>query len=189
MIHSKIIECMREVGAISKNKTNQQQGYKYRGIEDFMNACHPIFAKHGVYVQTKIVNVSREDRVSNKGSALIYTMMTAQFTFIAEDGSSATTEVVGEGMDSGDKSSNKALSAAFKYALAQLMVVPYAMIDSEIESPIVAAKSDDLQNLRVKYGQMLMAKVADPDQRYKLEARENWDAAKYESGIKYLSTL
>jgi hypothetical protein len=116
-------------------------------------------------------------------------MMTAQFTFIAEDGSSATTEVVGEGMDSGDKSSNKALSAAFKYALAQLMIVPYAMIDSEIESPIVAAKSDDLQNLRVKYGQMLMAKVSDPQERYKLEARENWDIAKYESGIKYLSTL
>ncbi len=46
-----------------------------------------------------------------------------------------------------------------------------------------------LTDLRVKYGQMLMAKVADPDQRYKLEARENWDAAKYESGIKYLSTL
>jgi hypothetical protein len=34
-----------------------------------------------------------------------------------------------------------------------------------------------------------MAKVSDPDKRYKLEARENWDIAKYESGLKYLSTL
>ena len=50
-------------------------------------------------------------------------------------------------------------------------------------------KEQLLTDLRVKYGQMLMAKVADSDQRYKLEARESWDAAKYESGTKYLSTL
>jgi hypothetical protein len=34
-----------------------------------------------------------------------------------------------------------------------------------------------------------MQKIADPQERYKLEARESWDAAKYENGIKYLSTL
>jgi hypothetical protein len=57
------------------------------------------------------------------------------------------------------------------------------------EMTLAIGKEQMLTDLRVKYGQMLMAKVADPDQRYKLEARESWDAAKYESGIKYLSTL
>jgi hypothetical protein len=50
-------------------------------------------------------------------------------------------------------------------------------------------KEQLLTELRVRYGQLLMQKVADPKERYKLEARENWDVAKYESGIKYLLTL
>ena len=51
------------------------------------------------------------------------------------------------------------------------------------------AKEQLLNDLRLKYSQLLMQKVPDAEQRYKLEAQENWDAAKYKSGIQYLTTL
>lgn len=30
-----------EVGALGKNKKNEQQGYSFRGVDDLMNALHP----------------------------------------------------------------------------------------------------------------------------------------------------
>ena len=80
-------------------------------------------------------------------------------------------------------------SSAWGRALGNFGIGLETSIATAEEMTIAIGKEQMLNDLRVKYGQMLMAKVADPDQRYKLEARENWDAAKYESGIKYLSTL
>jgi hypothetical protein len=42
----------------------------------------------------------------------------------AEDGSKHTVVTVGEAMDSGDKASNKAMSAAYKYAAFQTFCIP-----------------------------------------------------------------
>lgn len=59
------------------------------------------------------------------------------YTFHAADGSSVATEAIGEGMDSGDKATNKAMTAAYKYALIQV----FAMMgheDSEVDSHEIA---------------------------------------------------
>ena len=80
-------------------------------------------------------------------------------------------------------------TSAFGRCLAALGIGIETSIASANEVQMAIAQQANLVDLRVKYGQMLMAKVSDPQERYKLEARESWDAAKYESGIKYLSTL
>lgn len=139
-IHQSIVAIMGEVGAIEKSRTNSGQGYKFRGIDDFMDACHPLFAKHGVYLTSSIKSVNREERQTKSGGAMIYTNLIIAYTFTASDGSSVTTELAAEGQDSGDKSTNKALSAALKYALAQMLLVPYGLIDSEKDSPEIAPK-------------------------------------------------
>jgi hypothetical protein len=74
---------------------------------------------------------------------LIYSVIKVRYTFYTTDGSSVESVVVGEAMDSGDKSMNKAMSAAFKYACFQTFCIPTEeMIDSESESPEPAPKKE-----------------------------------------------
>ena len=80
-------------------------------------------------------------------------------------------------------------SSAWGRALGNFGIGLETSIATAEEMALAIGKEQMLTDLRVKYGQMLMAKISDPQERFKLEARENWDAAKYESGIKYLSTL
>ena len=66
----------------------------------------------------------------------MWSILTVEFTFWAEDGSSVSCTMIGEAMDSGDKASNKAMSTALKYALMQMFMIPTEEhIDTEYESP------------------------------------------------------
>ena len=135
-IHSVIPLIMGEVGAIEKSRRNQQQNYSFRGIDDAYSAFQPLFAKYGVFVMPTVLTTTREERQTKNGGALIYTMITVKHSFYADDGSCLECVTIGEAMDSGDKSSNKAMSAAMKYALLEVFCVPTeADNDTENHSP------------------------------------------------------
>lgn len=123
-IYESICGVMSEIGAISKDKKNQQQGFMYRGIDDVMNALQPLFVKYKVFIVPEVLEHIREDRTSKQGNALIYSICKIKYTFYAEDGSNITAVVVGEGMDSGDKATNKAMAIAMKYACFQAFCIP-----------------------------------------------------------------
>jgi hypothetical protein len=80
-------------------------------------------------------------------------------------------------------------SSAWGRALGNFGIGLEVSIATADEMAMAIEKQQALDDIRMKYHQQLMAKVSDPNERYKLEARENWDIAKYESGLKYLSTL
>lgn len=124
MIHEKILAILADADAIGKDRTNSQQGFKFRGIDDVYNSLHPLLAKHGVFSTTQVLADRTEERTTKNGGALIYRILTVKFTFFAADGSFVESTILGEGMDSGDKASNKALSIAHKYALLQLLAIP-----------------------------------------------------------------
>ena len=124
LIYKKIIEVMGECPAIGKNKRNAQQGFNYRGIDDVQNALAEILPKHGVFYVPEVLEATREERQTKSGNNLIYSVLKVKYTFYAEDGSSVSAIVQSEGMDSADKSSNKAMSAACKYALFQVLNIP-----------------------------------------------------------------
>jgi hypothetical protein len=116
---------MAELDAIGKDRSNTQgAGFKYRGIDDVYNALHVLLAKHGVFTVPQVQDMKREERQSKAGSLLNYTILTIDFKFYAQDGSSVTATMIGEAMDSGDKSSNKAMSVAHKYAFLQVFAIP-----------------------------------------------------------------
>jgi hypothetical protein len=123
-IYTAISGIMSEIGAISKDKKNQQQGFMYRGVDDVMNALQPLLVKHKVFVVPEILEQIREDRTSSKGNALIYSVCKIKYTFFTDDGSNIVAIVIGEGMDSGDKATNKAMAIAFKYACFQVFCIP-----------------------------------------------------------------
>lgn len=130
-IYETIIAVMNEIGVIGKDKKNKQQGFMYRGVDDVMNALNPVFIKHKLFMVPEVLEQKREERQTRQGGNLIYSVCRVKYTFYAEDGSSIQTVIVGEGMDSGDKASNKALAVAFKYACFQTFCIP----TEEIKDP------------------------------------------------------
>ncbi len=135
-IFESISAVMKDCGYIAKSEKNPQQGYKFRGIDAVMNALNPALIKNKVFVVPEVLEQTREERHTAKGGLLIYSIVKVKYTFFAEDGSSVQACVVGEGMDSGDKATNKAMSAAFKYACFQTFCIPTEeMRDSEEDSP------------------------------------------------------
>ncbi len=123
-IYESITAIMAEGYAVSKDKKNQQQGFRYRGIDDVMNTFYPLLAQHKVFAVPEVLEQTREDRQTTKGGNLIYSVLKLRYTFFAEDGSSVSAVVIGEGMDSGDKASNKAMAVGMKYALFQVFCIP-----------------------------------------------------------------
>jgi len=110
---------------ISKANRNQQQGYNFRGIDDVYNALSPLLAEHGLCILPRVLGRTVAEHASKNGGVLFYVTVEAEFDFVcAEDGSKHTVKTFGEAMDSGDKATNKAMSAAYKYAAMQAFAIP-----------------------------------------------------------------
>lgn len=120
------VQAALSVEGIGKNRTNTQgSGYKFRGIDDVYNALSPLLAKHALVIIPRMLTRTCEERTSKSGGALFYVTVEAEFDFVSsEDGSKATARTFGEAMDSSDKATNKAMSAAYKYAAFQTFAIP-----------------------------------------------------------------
>lgn len=135
-IYESITKIMEEIPAIGKNKENKQQNFKFRGIDDVMNVMQPLLSKNKVFIVPQILEQRREERQSSKGGNLIYSICQIKYIFYAEDGSYIEAITIGEGMDSGDKATNKAMAIAMKYALFQVFCIPTEeMKDPDAETP------------------------------------------------------
>lgn len=135
-IYESITKIMEDIPAIGKDQTNKIQGFKYRGIDDVMNTLQPLLSKNKVFIVPQILEQNREERTTNKGGNLIYSICKIKYIFYAEDGTSVEAITIGEGMDSGDKATNKAMAIAMKYALFQVFCIPTEeMKDPDGETP------------------------------------------------------
>ena len=115
---------LKETKAISKTEKNQQQGFKFRGIDNVMNELHEIFAKNEVFVLQEVQGFTTENRPTKSGGTNTFTRATIKFRYTTTDGSFVETINVGESMDSGDKGMSKAMSIALKYSLLQMFLIP-----------------------------------------------------------------
>lgn len=110
---------------ISKDSTNSQQNFKFRGIDAVYNALATKLAVHKLCILPRVLSREVTEKQTRSGGALFYTVLDVEFDFVsAEDGSKHTVRTIGEAMDSGDKSTNKAMSAAYKYACIQAFCIP-----------------------------------------------------------------
>lgn len=140
-IYEAISNVMKDVGVIGKDSTNDFDHYKFRGIDAVMNALNPAMIKHRVFVTPTVLDVTREERAGKNGTQMMYTVLTVKYTFYTDDGTFIESVVVGEAMDRSDKSTNKAMSAAFKYACFQTFCIPTEeMLDADAESPEIGQK-------------------------------------------------
>lgn len=137
-IYGLIAQAMGKVGAIGKESTatngSGKQMYKFRGIDAVYNALNPVMSELGLFICPEVLEQAREERKSVSGGNLIYSILKVKFTMYAPDGSNVSCVVIGEGMDSGDKASNKAMSVALKYACFEMLMIPTEeMVDPDGE--------------------------------------------------------
>ncbi len=122
-INAVMAELARE--GIGKDRSNAQQGYKFRGIDDVYNALAPILARNHLVITPRCRNRQKEVVTTAKGGTLFYVTVDMEFELAsAVDGSTKTAQMFGEAMDSGDKATNKAMSAAYKYMAMQEFCIP-----------------------------------------------------------------
>lgn len=172
-IYGAMSAIMAEIDFIGKEQKNTQQGFRYRGIDDIYNSLHRLFAKHGVFVTPEVLEKVRQERETiktwngeQKKTILAFTCLRMKYTFYAQDGSSISCTVEGEGMDAGDKSSNKAMAVAHKYALLQVFMIPTDEVkdpDAESHEVIGQMSGQPLDVDKVSFAVDYIKKVIDAD--------------------------
>jgi hypothetical protein len=140
------------IGISKSSRNSQGAGYNFRGIDAVYNVLSSIMAKNGLCIIPRMLSRSCEERTSKSGGALFYVTVEAEFDLVsAEDGTKHTARTFGEAMDSGDKATNKAMSAAYKYMAFQTFAIPTeGDNDADAHSHDVAVKKPKLDAKRLQ---------------------------------------
>lgn len=125
---------------ISKDRKNEKQGFKFRGIDDVYAALAPLLVENNVVTVPRMLERSVVQYNSKNGGTMFNVAVKAEYDFLSTiDGSRVTAAVFGEGMDSADKATAKAMAVAHKYAHFQLFNIPLEanpeLRDPDFESP------------------------------------------------------
>lgn len=142
-----ITGALAKVG-INKSRRNTQQGFEFRGIDDVYDALARQLAAHQLIIVPRVVDRQTTERATRNGGTLFCTIVRVDYDLVSSvDGSMHTAQIIGEAMDSADKSTNKAMSAAYKYLAFQLFCIPIEGHDADAgHQEVVAAElSDDAQ--------------------------------------------
>lgn len=140
LVYEKISAVTRDIGAsgLAKNGYNKMQNFSFRGIDDLYNLINPILSSHGLCILPKVV--SHEYAVlPTKSGTTNRCVLVIDFDIVAADGSKHTVTTVGEANDNGDKSTNKAMSIAYKYMALMVFAIPLVGNDDADASTIEAA--------------------------------------------------
>ena len=177
-IYKQVSQVMSEIEAVAKDQENKIQGYRFRGIDSIANELKPRLAKAGVFFCPEILSQERSTHQTKSGSTMFTTILTVKFTFYANDGSNISCSTVGESSDAGDKSSNKAMSAAWKYAMIQVFCIPTSdPKDSEFDD-------EDKRNKHTKQARPAMQSGTTPGVKTEIETlRLNYFASLKDAGI------
>lgn len=129
---------------IGKQKRNKEQGYQYRGIDDVYNSLSHILSDVGLCILPRILSRDLKERLSKNGTPLFNVVVEAEFDLVsAADGSSHVVRTYGEAMDSADKATNKAMSAAYKNMAFMAFCVPTEG-DNDADATTHEVKSDTI---------------------------------------------
>lgn len=133
---------LAKIGISKNHKNTQGSGYMFRGIDDVYNALAPLLSQNNLCILPKVIKRELVERTAKSGNALFYINVDMEFDFVsAVDGSIHTARMSGEAMDSGDKGTNKAISAAYKYVCFQTFCIPTeGDMDADSETYEVKAK-------------------------------------------------
>lgn len=174
-IYAAIAGVINDIGAVSKDKTNKQQGFKYRSVDDVYSVLNPALAKNKVFILPEIMDEKREFGTSKSGARITSVILVMKYTVYAEDGSYIQTILKGEAMDTGDKAINKAMAIAYKYLCFQLFCIPVE------DMPDPDAENHDLD------GKKQTAKTADRHKACENKAKVSGERAAVKKPMENIS--
>lgn len=120
-----LVLAKQKIGGVGKHETPLSgQKFNFRGIDTVVNAVAPVFNEMGIVV-TPYLKSSRSEFVTYgaSGTKGFRTEVVCEYTFHYKD-ETITCCVAAEAIDSGDKSTAKAMSVAFRIALLQALTLP-----------------------------------------------------------------
>ncbi len=123
-IYQALNAVMGQVGYVQKTDGGGLR-YSFVGEAELIKAIRPAFVEHGIVVHpSTMTNVITDSYTTKNGAVMNRTIASMVYRFAhAPSGTFIDVAVNGEGADGGDKSSNKALTGAFKYALRQTLMI------------------------------------------------------------------
>ena len=130
-VHQAVAAIIGELGGVPKGGHNNDQNYDFRGIDDVLKALHPLLAKHGVVIAPQVTERQYEEHTSKSGTAGHVAHLRVEFTVYGPMGDTLRVSTWGEGLDYSDKAAQKAMTAAYKYALMQLFAVCDPLSDAD----------------------------------------------------------
>lgn len=135
-VYERMVAIIDALPAIGKTQQNTQQNFMFRGHDDVMNALNPLLAKHGVFIVPDVLERVTGERLTGNNKTMYEVNLHVRFTFYGAGGDSFTASGWGEGTDMGDKATNKAMTMAFKYVVAQAFALATEELsDADAGSP------------------------------------------------------
>ena len=129
-IATKLVLAMGEIDAVTKEGTNQAQGYKYVKAADVAQEVRKALVKHGIAFGFDVVSEEhwQTERFTKDGTMIghmNYVSLRVDFEFMdAETGDTKVRKGIGWGSDTGEKAVYKAMTGALKYALRMNFIIP-----------------------------------------------------------------
>jgi hypothetical protein len=176
-VHQAIAAVMGDVTHVGKDGTNQQQGFKFRGIDHTVNALGPAFRTHGLIVLPKLLSKEYREYQTTKGTTMRECIVEVEFTFVGPDGSTLTAVTPGEASDAGDKATSKAMSVAERTALLIAFLLPTNEPDPDETSVERASPQAPDPAIVAQRALLVEVKTAHPDEsedEQKERARNVW---------------
>lgn len=126
-----LCEVKQKVGTVRKEgqfKADTRGGnstvkYNFRGVDQVVNACAGPLNDAGVMILPELRSIDYHDGTTSGGSAMTWVRVVVRFRFQWRD-QHLDVVVPGEGFDSSDKGTAKAMSVALRIALLQALNLP-----------------------------------------------------------------
>jgi hypothetical protein len=146
-VQQAVAQVIAEMPAVGKDQRNTAQNFSYRGIDDVLAALKPCMGKAGVVIVPTVEHRETSERATRGGGILFVVTLGIRYRIYGPRGDSLEAFVWGEGTDSGDKATQKAMTGAFKYLLFELFCVAgQAEGDADAHSPEEAVKDWFFEN-------------------------------------------
>lgn len=143
-----ILAVMKEVQAVSKSNVNQQQGFKFRGIDAVVNAVGPALRKHEGFIVPQVDTVNYSSAQTARGGLMNICRVSVTYSVYGPDGTAVSGTVFAEAFDAGDKATAKAMSVAYRTFLLQVLCLPTDEPDPDEFTYEVVAPRDYLSELK-----------------------------------------
>ena len=141
-LEAQMIAAAANVKAVGKIAA-QGLNYKFRQITDIVDSSRAALLEEGIGIRPEYIVLAESERSRPNGGVQTVIRLQGRFTFFNAYGDTMQVVTIGEGVDTSDKATNKAMTAALKYALIQTLQIPTGD-DSDFENEEKAENPDRL---------------------------------------------